>query len=67
MDARSISTKPVRKVAAAAEAAEAPAAAVAVGLAAAVAAAEAAVAVVVADRVSGVSPAGKSPKERPAW
>jgi len=62
MDARSISTKPVRKVAAAAEAAEAPAAAVAEAPVVAAGVVEAAA----VDPVRGASPAGKRRKERPA-
>ena len=60
MDARSISTKPVRKVAAAAEAAEAPAAAAEAPVVAAGVVEAAAV-----DRVRDESPAGKRRKERP--
>jgi len=63
MDARSISTKPVRRVAGAGVVAEALAAAVAGVPAAAAAVVEAAV----ADRDRAESPAGKRRKERPAW
>jgi serine/threonine protein kinase HipA of HipAB toxin-antitoxin module len=65
MDARSISMKPARRVAAAVEAAEAPAAVVAEAPAAAAGVVEAAVAAVV-DPVRGESPAGKRRKGRPA-
>jgi hypothetical protein len=62
MDARLISMKPVRRVAAAAAVAEAPAGVVAEAPVAAAGVVEAAA----VDPVRGESPAGKRRKERPA-